>query len=201
MKTPAFPSRSRRAPGAGRAAFTLPELMITLTLFLMLVGGILSSHLFGLRMSGMTEAKLSASTSAREALGRITGEIRSCDSTWVGNVRNGLFTEIGAGRPQIGSALLVQPTTNAAQFIVYFVNADDHTFRRTTSQMGSTTILARSVTNDVVFYSQDYAGNVLTNKLNNRVIHLCLEFFQPQPFQPVPDYYKIETSVTRRARE
>jgi prepilin-type N-terminal cleavage/methylation domain-containing protein len=209
MKTPAFPSRSRRASGARRAAFTLPELMITLTLFLLLVGGILSSHLFGLRMSSMTEAKLTACTSAREALGKLTGEIRSCDSTWVGNieipsmgnVKSNTFTEIAAGKPQVGSALLVQPTTNAAYYIIYFLNPDDHTFRRSTSEAGTTTVLARSVTNEIVFYAQDYAGNVLTNKLNNRVIHVSLEFFQPLLFQPEPDYYKIETSVMRRSIE
>jgi hypothetical protein len=51
----------------------------------------------------------------------------------------------------------------------------------------------------MVFRAQDYLGNVLTNSQNNRVIHLTLEFYQPQPLLPDPDYYKLETSVTRRA--
>jgi hypothetical protein len=42
---------------------------------------------------------------------------------------------------------------------------------------------------------------VLTNNQNNRVIHLTLEFFQKPRQGVVADYYKLETSVTRRALE
>jgi len=109
--------------------------------------------------------------------------------------------ELLDGVPQIGSALLVQPTTNAANFVVYFVNPADQSFRRTATTPTNTAIVARSVTNAAVFRAQDFQGNVLTNSQNNRVIHLTLEFYQRQPFLPVPDYYKLETSVTRRAIE
>jgi prepilin-type N-terminal cleavage/methylation domain-containing protein len=201
MKAPAHSSGSRPdAPTASRAAFTLPELLITITLFVLLVGAILSAHLFGLRMSRITEAKLNASASARQALGKMTDEIRNCTSTWVGNVAsNGVFVELLDGVRQSGSALLVQPTSNASNFVVYFVNPTDQSFRRTTSVPGTTTIVARSVTNSEVFRAQDFLGTVLTNNQQNHVIHLTLEFYQPRPFLPVPDYYRLETSVTSRA--
>jgi prepilin-type N-terminal cleavage/methylation domain-containing protein len=203
MKAPAPFSGSRpEAPTASRAAFTLPELLITITLFVLLVGAILCAHLFGLRMSGLTEAKLIASASARQALGKMAEEIRNCTSTSVGDVTtNGVFVELLDGVPQTGSALLVQPTTNDTDFVVYFVNPADQSFRRTTSVPGTTTIVARSVTNAAAFRAQDYQGNLLTNNQANHVIHLTLEFYQPQPYLPVPDYYKLETSVTGRALE
>jgi hypothetical protein len=82
------------------------------------------------------------------------------------------------------------------------VNPTDQSFRRTLSASGTTTILARSVTNmDTVFSVQDYLGNVLTNSQNNRVIHVKLEFYQPQRFSMAADYYKLETSVTRRSTQ
>ena len=200
MKLPTLVCDSHPAAAAEiPAAFTLPELLVTLTLFTLVVSGVLCAHVFGLRMSRITEAKLNASNSARQAFGKMADEIRNCTSTWVGNVTNGVFVELLDGVPQTGSALLVQPTTNAANFVVYFVNPSDQSFRRTTSAPGTTTIVARSVTNSAVFRAQDYHGNLLNTSQNNRVIHLTLEFYQPQPFVPVPEYYKIETSVTRRA--
>jgi hypothetical protein len=51
----------------------------------------------------------------------------------------------------------------------------------------------------VVFRAQDYLGNVLSNNQPNHVIHLILEFYQPQSYTRISDYYKLETSVTRRA--
>jgi type II secretory pathway pseudopilin PulG len=202
MKAPArSPAARRKASAASGAAFTLPELLIAMTIFILLLGGMLSAHLFGLRMSRVTESKINTCTSARHALGKMTDEIRSCRRIWVGTITNGGFAELLDGTPQAGGALLVQPTTNAANFIVYFVNTNDQSFRRTTSEAGTTTIIARSVTNAEVFRAQDFHGKLLTNSQNNRVIHLTLEFFQSQPFRPVPDYYKLETSVTRRALE
>ena len=51
----------------------------------------------------------------------------------------------------------------------------------------------------MAFTAQDFSGNVLTNNQNNRVIHLTLEFYQPARFLLGADYYKLETSMTRRA--
>jgi uncharacterized protein (DUF2062 family) len=84
---------------------------------------------------------------------------------------------------------------------MYFLNPSDQSFRRTTSAAGPTTVLAQHITNSVIFFAEDHLGNVLTNNQNNRVIHLMLEFFQPQRQGVVADYYKLETSVTRRVLE
>lgn len=180
--------------------FTLPEILISVTVFIILIGGVLSAHLFGLSMFRITETKLNATDDARKMIGRMANEIRTCKTTWVGNVRNGVFEALLDGETQQGSGLLLYPTTNTANYIIYFVNPSDETFRRTTGP-GSTTILAESITNTVVFSAQDHLGNVLTNNRNNRVIHLNLEFYQPKRHLQVADYYKLETSVTRRALE
>ena len=195
-----FPGSHQSTPTKSTAAFTLAELLVAVSVFLLLVAGILTAHVFGLKMEKTVETKLNASNGARNALGKITDEIRTCTSVWIGNVStNGEFTALLDGVSQTGSGLLIQPTTNAANFIVYFVDPIDNSFRRTTSTPGTTAIIAQTVTNTMVFRAQDYLGNVLTNSQNNRVIHLTLEFYQPQPLLPVPDYYKLETSVTRRA--
>lgn len=181
--------------------FTLPELLVAITVFILLIGGIVFAHLFGLSMFRITEVKLNATADARKLIGTLANEIRTCKSAEVGNIKNGEFVALLDGETQKGSGLLIYPGTNKANFIIYFVNPSDESFRRTTSKPGSATVLAESVTNALAFSAQDFSGKVLTNNQNNRVIHLNLEFYQAARHMQLADYYKLETSVTRRSLE
>ncbi len=178
--------------------FTLPELLISITVFALLVIGIVFANIYGLSMFRITETTLNATDEARKTIGRMANEIRTCNTAWVGNVKNGVFVAQLDGEIQQGTGLLIRPTTNSTQYVIYFVNPSDQTFRRTTSTPGSATVVAESVTNSVVFSAQDHLGQVLTNNQNNRVIHVNLEFYQPKRHLQIADYYKLETSVTRR---
>ena len=180
------------------AAFTLPEVLISTTLFVLLLGGVVGANLFGMRMYQLNETKLKAGDGVRKTLGLMTDEIRKCKNVWLGNATNGNFVSLLDAEPQTGSALLIQPTTNATNFVLYFLNPSDQSFRRSVTATGTTTILAQTVTNTTIFRAQDCFGNILTNSQNNRVIHVTLEFFQAQPWLPVGDYSKLETCVTRR---
>jgi hypothetical protein len=194
--------RFRRPRGprpAGESAFTLAELMVATSIFILLVGGMVSTHLFGLKMFQTEGIKLSASDQARRIFGGLMDEVRSCDTYQIGTFTNGTFTGLPLNTRQIGPALIIYPTTNTANYIMYYVNSADQKFRRATSASGSTRILARSVTNSTdLFRAQDYSGNVLTNLQINSVLHLKLEFYQPTRFDVPPDYYKLETSASRR---
>jgi len=167
----------------------------------LLLGGVVSANLFGLRSYQLTETKLKAGDGVRKALGVMVDEIRRCRSTWVGEVTNGTFVAGMDGEVQAGSALLIQPTTNATNLIVYFLNPADQSFRRSSIASATTTILAQNVTNTTLFRAQDCFGNVLTNSQDNRVIQATLELFQPQPWLPHGDYLKLETAVTKRRVE
>ena len=200
------PRNNLSAPGSGRpqagaTGFTLPELLVAITIFILLVGGIVFAHLFGLSMFRITETKLNATADARQVFGKLANEIRTCKSASVGNVKSGAFVGLLDGEVQQGGGLLIQNSTNKADYIIYFVNPYDQTFRRTTSTPGSAIILAESVTNAIAFRAQDFHGNVLTNNQNNRVIHVNLEFYQAPRYLQGPDHYKLETAVTRRALE
>jgi hypothetical protein len=184
---------------SGQLAFTLTELMVSAAILILLVGGIVSANLFGLRMFQIEETKLNASDEARRIVGVLMDEIHSCETFQIGTFTSGTFTSLPLGATQTGPALIVYPTTNTASYIMYFVNTPDQTFRRATSVPASTRIVARSVTNATgLFRAQDYLGNVLTNMQNNTVLHLKLEFYQAARFGVPPDYYKLETSTTRR---
>ncbi|HEX4343256.1 MAG TPA: hypothetical protein VH255_07685 [Verrucomicrobiae bacterium] len=168
-----------------------------MTIFIFLVGGIMFAHLFGLRMFQITTTKLNATADARKTFAKISDEIRTCHSASVGNIDNNNFVGLLNGEKQEGAALMIYPTTNSS-YVMYFVNPADQTFRRTVNGT-NTSILAESVTNNAVFIAQSYDGSPLTNSQNNRVIHVTLEFYQAQHFLRAADYYKLETSVTRRS--
>lgn len=188
-----------RPRGSRELAFTLTELMVSAAIFTLLVGAVVSTNLFGLRMFQIQETKLNASAEARRIVGVLMDEIHSCETFQIGTFTNGIFTGLPLGAPQVGPALIVYPTTNASSFIMYFVNPADQKFRRGTSVPGSTRVVAQSVTNATdLFRAQDYQGNGLTNMQNNTVLHLKLEFYQALRFGVPPDYYKLETSATRR---
>ena len=185
------------------SGFTLTEILIAMTVFMLLVAGIVSANLFGLRMFQVNQTKLSATEWSRRTFGKITDEIHSCNTVTVGNMTtNNVFVGLLDGEPQEGNAIEIQPTTNTAVLIHYFVDSLDGTFRRTEPPQGlitNTFILADSITNTTIFTAQDFSGNVLTNNQNNRVIHLTLDFYQPESYMQSPYNYQLETSVTRRA--
>jgi prepilin-type N-terminal cleavage/methylation domain-containing protein len=200
-------SSSRNGSPARNHGFTLPEILVAMTIFGLVVAGIVTANLFGLRMFQVNENKLSATEWSRNTFGKITDEIHTSTGVSVGNMtvttnadmtENDDFTGLLPGEIQQGTAIQI---TNSTGLVYYFVNTSDETFRRTemVSSGTNTVILADSVTNTVIFSAQDFSGTVLSNNVNNQVIHLTLEFYQPERFTVGPDHYRLETSVTRRA--
>ncbi len=180
-------------------AFTLPELLVALTVFSFVTAGVIFAHLYGLTMFYVTENSLTTTAAARQVAGKLTDEIRTSSSVLIGNVNSGVFAARLNGELQEGNGLAIYPTANASNYVIYFVNSADQTLRRTTEKTNSTVILAESITNAVVFRAENHLGQTQTNKLNNRVIHFNFEFYHPRRQQLVADYFKLESSVTRRA--
>ncbi|HTD65365.1 MAG TPA: prepilin-type N-terminal cleavage/methylation domain-containing protein [Candidatus Limnocylindria bacterium] len=182
-----------------KRAFTLVEVIVTMALFSLVLGGLVYGNVFGLKMCEITRAKLLRSADARAAIGQLADEIRCAKTAWIGEVDgSGVFQTGVDGDPQVGNAIMICPTTNTMEFIVYFKNSDS-TFRRYTSLSQTPVVLASMVTNSMIFSAEDYQGIVLTNRQNNRVIHVTLEFFQARGFVPDAEYFRLETAVTRRA--
>jgi prepilin-type N-terminal cleavage/methylation domain-containing protein len=193
-----FPGPSRHRSQTLNRGFTLPEILIAMAVFLLVVGAIISANLFGLRMFQMTNTKLIVTQWSRQTIGKITGEVRACNNVQVGNytTKSGFVWFLG-GETRQGNSLLIYPTADTNNYILYFVNLPDQTFWRT-DHPGNTVKLADSVTNTLPFSAQDFSGTVLTNNNNNSVIHLTLEFYQPASFMLDADYYKLETSMKQR---
>jgi len=183
-----------------RAAFTITELLVAVTILTFVVGGVIAANLYGLRMFRISQTKLLASDGARRAIGKMADEIRNADSLYVGNLSNGTFYAIADGAIQAGTSLFINPTTNHSQFILYYINSADNTLRRTTSASNAL-VAARSITNNIAFSAQDCLGNILTNSVqDNRTFHVDLEFYRAKYQGVVADSFKLESSITRRLK-
>jgi len=181
------------------AGFTLPEVMIAMGVFSLVVMGVVTTHIFGLQMATMNQSKLLATQDAREALNRVRDDIRSGKIVYVGNGNSSSFTRIPANSPQQGNAILIHPNLNTNRFVQYYLDATDDALKRRTSG-GRLDVVANYITNLIPFRAENHLGQVLTNDQNNRVIRMNLEFYQWE-FHEEFDYYRLQTKVTRRAIE
>ena len=191
----------------GSQAFTLPEMMIAMSILTLVLSGVLASHLFGVRLLEITKAKLGASDESRKALGKMISEVRTAKIIRIGSGTASSFSEIADGLAQQGSAVQIHASTNTNFFVRYFLDSTSQRLMRLTTGTTTNTVVANCITNTQLFTSEDFAGNVLTNNQNNRVIGLILQFYQIQyPIITIGpgnyyDYYQIRTRITRRALE
>jgi type II secretory pathway pseudopilin PulG len=188
----------------GRMGFTLVEILVSMVLFILIIGMILATQVYGFRMFSLVRPKLSASDDARKTVGRLVDEIRSADAVHVGRGDVKAFTEITPGLKQIGNSLLIYPTTNTNVYIRYFWDKNANALQRLTDSSPKMWTIAKSVSNEWIFAAEDYAGKTLTNNANNRVISVKLEFYETlYPKKTVGsggfyEYYTIQTKATRR---
>lgn len=205
MKAPLIPSTMRRR--RQRLAFTLPEALIAMSLFMVIMGGVVFSHMYGLKMFQLARSKLGASDEARRAVSKLVEEIRSAKIIRIGSGGLTNFIVKGMTETQSGNAIQVYPTTNTASFVRYYWDSADNRLKRTTNGVSSVYVVANAISNQVVFTAENHLGQVLTNNNNNRVIGLTLQFYQLQyPTIDIGpgglyDFYQLRTRITRRALE
>jgi hypothetical protein len=199
-------SASLRSPTA-RSAFTLPEIMTAMGLFALVVIGMVYSQIFGMKMFNITSTRLSASDNARRVLNQVRDEVRSGKLLYVGNCSGTGFTHIARDALHQGNALQIHPSTDTNVFIRYYLDTTSQSLKRTTSSNSVVQVLAPYLTNQIAFVAEDFAGRILTNDQNNRVIKMVLDFYQWEfPVARVGggaffDYYHLQTRITRRRIE
>ncbi|MBI5801573.1 MAG: hypothetical protein HZA92_12745 [Verrucomicrobia bacterium] len=196
--------RSTRTAGRRRLlALTLIELLITMTLTTLLVGGVIYSHIMGGRLMQFAAAKLGASDSARKAFGKLQDEIRAGTTIQIGNGTATNFTAIANGSSMQGRAIQIFPTTNN-WWIRYYYVTNNSELRRVTSSNPTQQLIASYVTNAILFSKEDYLGNTLTADTGNCAVNVRLQFYQlSYPMTKVGtnnfyEYFQLQTRITRR---
>jgi len=179
-------------------------MMITMSLFSVVIGAILASHIMGLRLNEWTIRKLGADDQARRAFGSLQGEIRSATTLMIGNGTATSFTQVADGSAQQGMALQIHRTTATNIWTRYYYDTNSSELRRVESSRTNTLTMARYVTNLTIFKAENYQGVVLTETANNRVINVTLQFYQLQyPFTKIGpsnafDFYQLQAKIARR---
>lgn len=198
-------SLPRTAPRRLRA-FTLTELMVATSIFLIVVGGVLASHLFGMRMLAPTAARQKASDESRKLLNLMANEIRSARTVKLGTGTASGFTENPTNFKQVGNAVQLWPTTNTNFFIRYFRDST-RTLRRTTNNSATPTSVATGIASYYPFSYEDFSGNLLFTPQVNAIIAVTLQYAEVgSDGQQVGtgryfNYYSWKTRIQRRALE
>lgn len=201
---PTPPCSTRPRARARQAAFTLSEVMVATGILLIVFGGNVASHLFGMKIMEKTNARAGASTEARENIRILMAEVCSAKSIAVGTGSVSAFTEFGMNVQQKGSALQIYPTTSTNVFVRYYLNATAKTLNRMTNG-GTGGVVAGGIKNTDLFAAEDALGNVVSNNQNNCVIGLNLQFQHLQytnlavGSNSFYTSYQVQTKLARRA--
>ena len=181
-------------------AFTIPELMTGTAIFLMVSGGVLVGHMFGMRLLEADGPTSGTDQESNRALRVLVADIRSAKLLLIGNGTLASFSSLNINTTQVGNAIQVYPSTDTNVFIRYFWDAGN--LKRTLSG-GPETPVAHSISNSLIFTAEDYVGNVLTNFQNNSVVGVNIQFDDSaDPTKKKKDYsepYQLRTRIMRRA--
>jgi len=193
---------SSRAEPGHRRAFSLPELLVTMAVSLLISIAVVGSQLFGIRLTEVTQTKIHSSDKARQLMRLFNSDIQTARLIQIGNGSPTSFAEAPAQAPQQGNALQIYPTDATNVFVRYFRMAGDLTLKRMMND-GSVADLAGGVSNAVVFSLEDFRGNVLTDRQHNAVVGIDLRFLRLEnPDLPVGPrhHYKSYNFKTRIAQ-
>lgn len=185
-------------------ALTLVEMMISMSIFGMVILGFIVLQLFGMRQNQLVESKLGANDQSRKLLEKMGLEIRSAKRWEVGNVSGTTFTEVPDGQQQRGTGIRIFSSSDTNTYIQYYFNTNARTLLRLQSGVAGTRLVAGELTNNMTFQAEDYRGVVQTagTGLWRNCIRVILEFAQYQyPLTQVGpgymyDYYKVEFKVS-----
>jgi prepilin-type N-terminal cleavage/methylation domain-containing protein len=209
-----FHQNKAAARRPGTSGFTLVEMMVVVLVFAFMVAAIVAVQIFAMRVYTLGATKLSATTDGREMLNTIRDQVRGSKIVFVGTYASGTgFTLPASGLLQEGNALAIGYTNRTStNYLVYYLDTTQptNTLYSISNNLTSTlNVMALYVTNYYCFYAEDYRGNVLSNYLNNPVIHVILQFDQweyPIGFIGTNsinayNFYYLTTRVMRRAKD
>jgi len=183
-------------------AFTMVEMMVATSLFSLVVIGLIYVHMFGLRQNQLVNSKLGASDQSRRGFDLLAKDVRSSKSWQIGNGDNLEFAPIPNGDAQEGTALMVHLTTDTNRYVTYWFDTNRRELRRNVSGDAAIKVIARSLTNTMVFRAENYRGETQYDLTHKGVVNVKMEFAEYQyPLTQVGpgffyDYYKMEFRLT-----
>jgi len=197
----------RRRP----VAFTLPEIMVAMTIFALVVSGTLVGFITGLKYFQITRPKLTASEDARKTLDYLVNDVRTANKVLVGtiDIPSSKFTPVTNGQLQLSTALEIWPNTNAVAVIHYYWDSSTGELKRMNNFDTAQTLLNwvrnKGPTNAIIdnatfsFTKEDFQGNILRADADRYIIGVQMQFTQLESgVDNLYDYYQLNTKISRR---
>jgi prepilin-type N-terminal cleavage/methylation domain-containing protein len=194
-------SARRRAP-AGAAGFTLPEMMVTLAIFSMVVLAVVSVNLFGMKMIELTEPKMLADAETRRLFNTFLEDVRSAnrvrviDGTTPSNAGNILELELWFPRSGLTNHVRYELEVSSTDLIRSQVRVQNGVVSSEEYQL-----LASGISNSGIFTLEDPSENLLVGQLSRMLVGISLQFSRLYPteyavgddqrFKP----YQLQTKV------
>jgi hypothetical protein len=184
----------------------LVNLLVSQAIFLLVLSAVISSHFLGLRLFSINQVRLAAANDISRSFSQFIADVHSAKTVRLGQGDLTSFTEAGRDTPQQGGAMELYPGADTNSFIRYYLDAADNRLKRRAAD-GVLSIIAESVSNQVVFAAESAAGQLLTNRQSRCVIAVNLSFFAfgnggqkvgaGNPFQE----YRLQTRVASQVSD
>ncbi len=204
-------SPSVKARRRSLAAFTLPEMMVSVSVFMLMALGLIMTVIFSLRWDELVTSKLGATEKARMSFDTLMNDIRASKKWNIGTGDRTTFNAYSNQNALVGTALqLYSDSNNTTNFVRYWFDTN-HAWlcRMTSGNTGSFSIVAQYLTNasgtGMTFQAQDYNGQTMMDLTYKYVILTTMEFCQYQyPITKVGpgnyyDYYRIQVMAASHA--
>lgn len=216
-----------RQTRAAAGAFTLPEMLVAVTVFSLVVLATIAVQVYAMRVYTLAATKLTATEDARNAMNDLRDQVRDSRLVYVGEYTSQTgnplldFTPMTNGFLQEGNALMIYPTTTTNSFTLAYLQPGHGISFSTGTPVSTNSLIiltytnggleisndvADFITNQIVFDAENFEGVILSNNENNCLIHMTLNFSQWEyPIAIIGtndfnayDYYQLNTVMTRR---
>jgi hypothetical protein len=205
MKLNRFTNRS------AKSGHTLVEFLIATSVMLLVLGGVIYTHIMGQTLHRWSMSKVGANDASRKALIKMQEELQSAKLVTIGRLSpNGTVTAPALGQLQQGTALQIHATTNLNNYVRYWLAANNSRFELRRSRAGRSgfrSVADHLTNNPSMFRFEDFRGTVLTEKSATALVGITFDFRQFQyPITQVGndyyyDYYRVQSRVARRTTE
>jgi prepilin-type N-terminal cleavage/methylation domain-containing protein len=170
--------------GAGRdavrarrpAGFTLTELMVSMTIFTLVIGGMIAGHVFGLKVFELTRSNLGAADSGQKLSSRLGADIRAAAAIKIGRGDERGFQELLPQEVQQGNAIQIYTSADTNEYLRYYVSEADRKLMLISADGSQKRMVAEGLSNAFIFSAEDSAGRVITNRQSGFVLGVNLQF-------------------------
>ena len=190
-----------------RQGFTLTQLLVAMSIFLMVVVGSVTSHVYGLKMFDTTQSKLDANTTSRRVIDLLTSDIRSAYNLQIGAGDLKSFARAADNSLQNGNAIQIYYSADPNAFVRYYWDAQATALKRITNGSSTASNVVSSIASGSIFSLEDYSGKVLSNNQNGGVVGISLSFYSLQytganvASGATTNTYQVKAKINRRVRE